>query len=364
MLPALISLALLSSPACGSGVTLFEDAGTRVFLSSDGQVASVCSGRLPQPRAFAGEMAAHELVALRRFGPRVGFVLSSAGGWDAGWVDSRTGEARSVPDAPGEGQAVAVGAGGSIAFLGRSWRGQSISYARNGANRLGRPRVLATVTTGDVVPESLEVGNGMVSWTEMSGATRSAAVARPRATAAAAKVGCSSGTTLFKEGRTRIFLSRDKHLAYVCSAWLKRPRVFANGLNAGGAEKLFAFRRFGRHVGFAISWSFGDNVGWDAGWVDRQTGASRITRATPDTGIPTGDGQAVAVRVDGAIAFLERTPEGQVVGFIRNGARTLLNPRALVTVPAGDIVPESLRVIEDNVTWTTTAGVAGSVGVR
>jgi hypothetical protein len=175
-MPAL--LLALALAGCGSGVTLFEEGPTRIFLSDSGRAVYVCSARLQEPQAFAD--GGDELFAFRQAGRRVGFASRTV---DAGWVDTTTAEVRTVHAGSAvqtDRQAVAVGADGSVAFLERSFEGQTIGYARNGPARLGRPRVLATVPAGDVVPESLAVMSGTVFWRTTSGVLAAAAVRRAR----------------------------------------------------------------------------------------------------------------------------------------------------------------------------------------
>jgi hypothetical protein len=189
---------------------------------------------------------------------------------------------------------------------------------------------------------------------------------------AGARLSCRSGHTEFHSGPTRIFRIRTRERIdstrggvawYVCSARLRRPRRFASG-NGYSTDDLSEFRRFGRRVGFAWAWSDGVESGWDAGWVDVTSGRERnveINSAGGDTDIPSGPLQAVAVGATGAIAFLEQPGAGEeVIGYAGNGRTRRTRPRLVATVPAGDVVADSLTISAAVIAWTTTSGAPGS----
>jgi hypothetical protein len=193
----------------------------------------------------------------------------------------------------------------------------------------------------------------------------------PPATAGA-HLSCRSGHTEFHSGPTRIFRTRARERIdstrggvawYVCSARLRRPRRFASG-NGYSTDELSEFRRFGRRVGFAWAWSDGVESGWDAGWVDVTSGRERnveINSAGGDTDIPSGPLQAVAVSATGAIAFLEQPRAGsEVIGYAGTGRTRRAHPRAIATVPAGDVVADSLTISAAVIAWMTTSGGRGS----
>jgi hypothetical protein len=174
---------------CASGHTEFRDGPTRIFsIRRESPVSTrhtasyyICSASLRRPHRFAsGE---DELSEFRRFGPRVGFARTwtegVASGWNAGWVDIRTGRERDREISSSDGdtaipggrpQAVAVGGSGALAFLQRHGRGQVIGYLP----LHGPPRVVATAT--GVVPGSLALAHGRITWTTRSDERGSAAV--------------------------------------------------------------------------------------------------------------------------------------------------------------------------------------------
>jgi hypothetical protein len=186
---AVLIVALTAHADCGSGRTEFRDGATRIFSTRQGSPAStrhtvsyyVCSASLRRPHRFAsGE---DELSKFRRSGPRVGFARTwtegVGSGWDAGWVDIRTGRERDREISSSDGdtaipsgrpQAVAVGGSGALAFLQRHGHRQLIGYLP----RDGAPRRVADAT--GVVPSSLALARGRITWTTTSGKRGSAAV--------------------------------------------------------------------------------------------------------------------------------------------------------------------------------------------
>jgi hypothetical protein len=190
----LLTLAALFSPTdasarvdCGSGHTEFRDGPTRIFSTRHESLGStrravsyyVCSARLRRPHRFvSGE---DELSEFRRSGPRVGFARTwtegVASGWNAGWVDIRTGRERDREISSNDGdtdipsgapQAVAVGGSGALAFLQGHRHGQLIGYLP----LRGSPRVVATAT--GVLPGSLALAHGRITWVTRSGERGSA----------------------------------------------------------------------------------------------------------------------------------------------------------------------------------------------
>jgi hypothetical protein len=169
---------------CSSGKADLAHGKTRVFYTRDHWY--LCSSRIRRPHELmdSGTDGAYvKPSAFRLFGNRVGFAVywedAVAGGWDAEWVDVRTGELRYTditPDTPlpvADAQAVAVDADGSIAFVEGDEDGQWIGYARNGVHRFHATKLLTQVDAGDVVPDSLAYANGTVSWTTTAGVTSS-----------------------------------------------------------------------------------------------------------------------------------------------------------------------------------------------
>jgi hypothetical protein len=170
----LVALSLLA-PAkpvdCHSGQTRFHAGRTRIFRTHVGRWY-LCSAQVRRPRLFAGENGGRKdsLHAFRGFGERVAFewheTTSDEGGWLAAWIDPGTAEVR-YTGVSGTLEAVAVDAGGAIAFVAHDREWQQIGYARNGVHALGSARVLASVM--DIVPGSLALADGMVTWTTKSG---------------------------------------------------------------------------------------------------------------------------------------------------------------------------------------------------
>ena len=176
-----------------------------------------------------------------------------------------------------------------------------------------------------------------------------------------AHVSCNAGKTLFHEGKTRVFQSRDKTSWYVCSAWLRRPRLFAQG-NDGSLDSTYSFRRTGRRVAFVWSWVGGDDLGWGASWVDVSTGRSKYIEVNPSE-FPFGEGEAVAAGSDGSVAFVEKVETGGLaIGYAPFAAGRFGDPQLVVS--DADIVPESLSLSGDTIGWRTTAGAQMSARVN
>jgi hypothetical protein len=174
---------------CAAGHTAFRDGATRIFsVRRESRVSTrhtvswyVCSASLPRPHRFAS--GADELSEFRRTGPRVGFartwIEGSVSGWNAGWVDIRTGRERDREISSSDGdtaipggrpQAVAVGGSGALAFLQRHGRRQIIGYLP----LHGHPRQVASAT--GVVPGSLALAHGRITWTTTAGERRTASL--------------------------------------------------------------------------------------------------------------------------------------------------------------------------------------------
>jgi hypothetical protein len=178
-----------------------------------------------------------------------------------------------------------------------------------------------------------------------------------------AHMSCNAGKTLFREGKTRIFQSRDRTSWYVCSAWLRRPRLFAEG-NEGSLDSTYAFRRSGRRVAFVWGWVGGDDLGWGATWVDVSTGRQKYVEVNPTVGVPFGDGEAVVAGEDGSVAFVETVENSGgklIIGYAPFAAGRFGAPR--VVVPDADVVPASLSLSGDTIAWRTNAGAQMSARV-
>jgi hypothetical protein len=174
---------------------------------------------------------------------------------------------------------------------------------------------------------------------------------------------CNAGKTLFHEGKTRVFQSRDTTSWYVCSAWLRRPRLFAQG-NDGSLDATYAFRRTGRRVAFVWSWVGGDDLGWGASWVDVSTGRSKYIEINPTDDVPYGEGESVVAGADGSVAFVETVENAGgrlVIGYAPFAAGRFGPPR--VVVDNADVVPASLTFDGTTIGWRTTAGAQTSARV-
>ena len=169
-----------------------------------------------------------------------------------------------------------------------------------------------------------------------------------------AHMSCSAGKTLFHEGKTRVFQSRDRTSWYVCSAWLRRPRLFAEG-NEGALDATYAFRRTGRRVAFVWNWVGGDDLGWGASWVDVSSGRSKYVEVNPVFDLPDGEGETVVAGADGSVAFVEKVDGGGLaIGYAPFAAGRFGSPRVLVS--DADVVPASLSLRGTTIVWQTTAG--------
>jgi hypothetical protein len=173
---------------CGSGTTIFRDGPVRLFRIAgtvDGEQAwrhYVCSARIRTPRRFnqTSPGTDEQLSTFRRRGPRVAFVDTLAGceSFDQllGTVDLRSGRRRlaglRTRDEGPTVLAVVPDRRGGVAYLQDRFDdgAQRIGYApprpRGG---LGVPRPRALVAGSRVVPGSLAVSAGTITWTTRSG---------------------------------------------------------------------------------------------------------------------------------------------------------------------------------------------------
>jgi hypothetical protein len=180
---------------CHSGVTVFHQGSARLFWTGRGHpgrkhpVWYACSSSLKRPHAFVrGGLTTDDVVSrFRAAGTRVGFVWESLKpngfGVDQkiviGWVDTATGSTNEAvvgqpgdPGSPnfGDVKGVAVGDDGAMALVVKAADDSDvIGYAPALADRLGDPRALFTVQAGDVVPRSLTLAGGAITWTTRSG---------------------------------------------------------------------------------------------------------------------------------------------------------------------------------------------------
>ena len=175
---------------CDSGTTIFRDGPVRLFRiagSVDGEQAwrhYVCSPALRTPKRFneTSPGADEALSAFRRSGRRVAFVDTVIGGESfdqaLGWVDLRTGRRRLTwirdRDEGPTVLAVAADEHGGIAYLQDQFDdgAQRIGYARvRPDGRLAVPRPRTRVEDARVIPGSLAVSDGLITWTTRAGET-------------------------------------------------------------------------------------------------------------------------------------------------------------------------------------------------
>jgi hypothetical protein len=177
---------------------------------------------------------------------------------------------------------------------------------------------------------------------------------------------CRSGEGIFREGPVRRFriegtiAGEQAWRYYVCSARIRRPRLF-NETSPGTDETLSTFRRSGRRVAFVSTLLGGESFEQVLGWVDLHTGRRRLTSIEGEDEGPTV--LAVVADARGGIAYLqERFDDGaQRIGYARrwrNGELGAPRPRALVEGSA--VVPCSLAVSGATITWRTRSGTAGT----
>jgi hypothetical protein len=193
----------------------------------------------------------------------------------------------------------------------------------------------------------------------LAAAPADAAFERPRS--------CRSGEGIFREGPVRLFRTEGTIAGeqafrfYVCSARIRRPRLF-NETSPGLDETISTLRRSGRRVAFVSTLIGGESFDQVLGWVDLNTGRSRLT------GIRDEDEGATVLAVvpdaRGGIAYLQEAFDdgAQRIGYarvFRNGQLGVPRPRALVA--DSPVVPRSLAVSGTTITWMTESGTAGSV---
>lgn len=182
---------------------------------------------------------------------------------------------------------------------------------------------------------------------------------------------CAKPKPQFRDGSIRIQTTMGRlgnQQWYICSATLRRPRIFYDG-SEGVATTEAHFRRFGNRVAYWWIWDTGGGGGWELGWVHARTARARDTAVDFDDALDSEGIAAAAVATNGAMAYLECVDTGsgtsaQRVGYAPPGARGRLGrPRTLVDVPAGNIDPRSLTTTRSVVSWTTTSGEPGSARI-
>jgi hypothetical protein len=186
---------------------------------------------------------------------------------------------------------------------------------------------------------------------------------------------CRSGHTVFHRGETRLFWTMRGHASakhpvwYACSSTLHHPRSFVSG-SRGSYDIVDHFRAFGARVGFVWKRFTGVQYGMDinesAGWVDVSSGAEQDTvlASTESDGVGLGDLMGVAVADDGAVAGIVKPADNsEVIAYAPNLADGLGDARPLFTVDAGDVIPASLQVSGETVSWTSSSGGPGTAPV-
>jgi hypothetical protein len=187
---------------------------------------------------------------------------------------------------------------------------------------------------------------------------------------------CHSGVTVFHQGNTRLFWAGRGHpghkhpVWYACSSALRRPHAFVAG-HLTTDDLVSHFRSAGTRVGFVWESLKANGFGVDQkiviGWVDVASGATHQA-VVGQPGDPTspnfGDVKGVAVGDDGAMALVVKaSDDSEVIGYAPALGGRLGDPRALFTVPAGDVIPRSLTLASGAISWSTRSGVPGSVNV-
>jgi hypothetical protein len=183
------------------------------------------------------------------------------------------------------------------------------------------------------------------------------------------------GHVVFQRGHTRLFWmprgpAGAKHAVwYACSSRIHRPRPFVSG-SRDSYDLVDHFRGFGNRVGFVwkhfAAVSYGMDIQESVGWVDVTTGEERDTvlTATDPSGLGLGDVTGEAVGTDGAVAGIVK-PQGdsELIAYAPNLADGLGDARPVSTVDAGDVIPASLQVSGDTVSWTSRSGGPGTAPV-
>ena len=194
---SIAAAALATSPAqagfqpprdCRAGKTIFRDGPVRLFRiagSIDGEQAwrhYVCSATIRTPKRFNETSPGLDetLSTFRHSGRRVAYVTVLIGGESfnqaIGWVDVRTGLRRlAYIRTRDEGPivlAVAADERGGIAYLQDTFDdgSQRIGYARlRPDGRLAVPRPRARAEARSVIPGSLAVSRGRITWETRAG---------------------------------------------------------------------------------------------------------------------------------------------------------------------------------------------------
>lgn len=188
-----------SRVTCRSGTTVYAERGVRVFQASARtarrEIFRVCrrGSRRPSTLYVSDTLTSVTFKPAEREGGRVLYLIDEIGGgsdfgsYEIGWFSVRTGahrRARLDQELTRGGASVsatvsarAVAPDGGLAVV-SSYEGRSVgaevqevAYMRPGVgpHKLAQPVVLATLPTGGIVPASLRVRGGIVTWTTTSG---------------------------------------------------------------------------------------------------------------------------------------------------------------------------------------------------
>jgi hypothetical protein len=185
---------------CKSPKPVYRDGAVRIWKGVGrfhNQVWWICSSSIRKPRLFNNQgpfFVEDTGWTFRRFGLRVGYSWDwdngEDGGWEIGWVGTRTGRLHAVVisvddrnDTQGI-QGVAVAHDGSMAFVegvdisqpGETTArfAQRIGVSMMGAKDLRQPRNVTRVDENNVDPKTLQFDGQTISWMTKDGQPGSA----------------------------------------------------------------------------------------------------------------------------------------------------------------------------------------------
>lgn len=362
--PAPLRTSAAQAPAsCDAAQAVLRRGKIRVFLRGETvRTYYLCSERLRTPRAYHTrkvDPAEDEPFDFSVRGRRLlytDFHVATQVELLA-WVDLVTAQYREIRIPAGHeyDEIRAPGPDGAIAFVTTdAEEGQRIWYAAARARSLAKPRIVARVTDGDIVPESLRISGGRVRWKTPYGPPRSASLAGPARTVPAASRTCDAKERVYRKGAVRIFMRTVGNIErfYLCSERLRKPKLFLEK-NPWSDPPIFGFRQFGERLMFWIDWG-GEEGSYGLGWVDLRNGRQMDVEVPGDLEV-----DEAAVGGDGAIAVRA----GKALHYARPGRRSLHALKPLATITNGEPVKGSLAIKGAKVTWRTTTGEVGSVPV-
>jgi hypothetical protein len=202
-----IAVAVLFAPAahaanpktCKSPKPVFRDGGVRIWRGAgrfQNQIWWICSHSIRKPLLFNNQgpfFVEDTGWIFRRFGSRIGYAWDwdngEDGGWEIGWVGTRTGRLKafviSIDDRNDtEGiKGVAVAPDGSMAFVeafdvfmsGQPQRpAQRIGVSVLGRKDLRKPKTVARIDENNVDPTTLAFDGQTVTWMTKDGQPGSA----------------------------------------------------------------------------------------------------------------------------------------------------------------------------------------------